>query len=291
MEKWICIRYDYVPEYYKMCMIQGHDEDQFYVKHLELYKDKKKKEANNTKEENKVENKDKGQTEEVNSGDEGFIGPRRKNGGRKPQQGWRNQPQYQWNVSTKNKFGTLVKEGDNGQQGKEKAPEKEPIPTKEWVEGTFKKKERGKDVLNKDQASTTKEPDPTDKESPQGARSGNLKEKQQSLSVSTKGDSQIAELNVNDGMEDPQLADSVSNTTKEIGGQNQAQLPQEKNPTEDSVEGTDKRDDDEDLIEAIDLEKGDELEHNIQHISNARDLSPRHSNSLKTKKGRSKMPL
>lgn len=57
---------------------------------------------------------------------------------------------------------------------------------------------------------------------------------------------------------------------------------------EDSAEGTDQRDDDKDLIEAIDLEKGYELEHNIQHISNARDLSPRHSNSLKTKKG---MPL
>lgn len=123
-------------------------------------------------------------------------------------------------MSTKNKFGTFVKEVDNGQQGKEKAPEKEPILTKELVEGTFKKKERGKDVLNKDQASTTKKPDPKDKESPQGARSGNLKEKQQSLSVNIKGDSQIAKMNVSEGMEDPQLANSVSNTTKEIGGQN-----------------------------------------------------------------------
>lgn len=41
-----------------------------------------------------MENRDKGQTEEVNFGDEDFIGPRRKTCRRKPQQGQRNQPQY-----------------------------------------------------------------------------------------------------------------------------------------------------------------------------------------------------
>lgn len=38
MEKFIRIKYDYVPKYCSTCMIQGHDEDQCFVKHLELYK-------------------------------------------------------------------------------------------------------------------------------------------------------------------------------------------------------------------------------------------------------------
>lgn len=85
MEKWIHIRYDYVLKYYKTCKIQGYNEDQYYVKHPELYKDKQEKEADDTKKEDKVENKEKGQTKEVNSRDKGFIGPRRKTGGKKPQ--------------------------------------------------------------------------------------------------------------------------------------------------------------------------------------------------------------
>ncbi|KAH0639573.1 hypothetical protein KY285_036159 [Solanum tuberosum] len=36
-DKWIRIKYDYVPKYCKTCMIQGHNEEECYVEHPELY--------------------------------------------------------------------------------------------------------------------------------------------------------------------------------------------------------------------------------------------------------------
>ncbi|XP_049410642.1 uncharacterized protein LOC125873836 [Solanum stenotomum] len=42
MEKWIRINYDYVPKYCKTCMIQGHNEQECYVEHPELYPTKEK---------------------------------------------------------------------------------------------------------------------------------------------------------------------------------------------------------------------------------------------------------
>uniref|UniRef100_A0A0V0IVW8 Putative ovule protein n=1 Tax=Solanum chacoense TaxID=4108 RepID=A0A0V0IVW8_SOLCH len=36
-EKWITIKYGYVPKYYKSCKLQGHNEQECFVIHLELY--------------------------------------------------------------------------------------------------------------------------------------------------------------------------------------------------------------------------------------------------------------
>ncbi|KAH0711972.1 hypothetical protein KY289_007931 [Solanum tuberosum] len=46
VEKWIIIKYDYVPKYCQTCMIQGHNEEQCYVVHPELhpYKEKSQQE-------------------------------------------------------------------------------------------------------------------------------------------------------------------------------------------------------------------------------------------------------
>lgn len=38
LEKWIRIKYDYIPKYCKRCKIQGHDEENCYMKHPKLYK-------------------------------------------------------------------------------------------------------------------------------------------------------------------------------------------------------------------------------------------------------------
>lgn len=62
-EKWIKINYDYILKYYKSCKIQGHDEQQCYVLHSNLYpkvppKDTKVEDAGNNKE---GEGKDKQQ--------------------------------------------------------------------------------------------------------------------------------------------------------------------------------------------------------------------------------------
>ncbi|KAH0696108.1 hypothetical protein KY290_015812 [Solanum tuberosum] len=42
LEKWIRIKYDYVPKYCKTCMIRGHNEEQCYVEHPELFPKKEK---------------------------------------------------------------------------------------------------------------------------------------------------------------------------------------------------------------------------------------------------------
>lgn len=55
------------------------------VSNIQNYTRISRKMSQMTQRRKKVENKEKGQTKEVNSGDKGFIGPRRKTGGKKPQ--------------------------------------------------------------------------------------------------------------------------------------------------------------------------------------------------------------
>lgn len=64
-EKWVQIKYDYLLRYYQIYLIQGHNEEQCYVKNSELFKkkvdkkgeeNKKKKEAENTKQKLSNEN-------------------------------------------------------------------------------------------------------------------------------------------------------------------------------------------------------------------------------------------
>lgn len=57
VEKSVRIKYNYLPKYCKSCKIQGHDEEQCYVLHPELYP-KKQKEEDKTADEKKNE-KDK----------------------------------------------------------------------------------------------------------------------------------------------------------------------------------------------------------------------------------------
>lgn len=55
-EKWIPIKYDYLPKYCETCLIQGHDETQCYVKNPKLYK---------KKEEVRERRKRKGRTKQI----------------------------------------------------------------------------------------------------------------------------------------------------------------------------------------------------------------------------------
>ncbi|KAH0761356.1 hypothetical protein KY290_017429 [Solanum tuberosum] len=48
---------------------------------------------------------------------------------------------------------------------------------------------------------------------------------------------------------------------------------------------------DEEIQHMREIEEDDSMEYNIQQISKAGDLSPRHTNSLKAKKGRPTIPL
>ncbi|KAG5631116.1 hypothetical protein H5410_002833 [Solanum commersonii] len=114
VEKWIRIKYDYVPKYCKTCKLQGHDEKAYYVMHPELYpKEEKEKQ------------------DETEVGEE----QRQKNGfGREQQhkrvwvtQQWnkRLMPQEEGGVKALNKFNAL--EVDEGQ------PESRPHGEKENV--------------------------------------------------------------------------------------------------------------------------------------------------------------
>lgn len=54
VSKWVTIKYDYLPKYCKTCKLQGHDEEECYVLHPELFDDTKE-------EEKKGENTNKGE--------------------------------------------------------------------------------------------------------------------------------------------------------------------------------------------------------------------------------------
>ncbi|KAH0639802.1 hypothetical protein KY285_036388 [Solanum tuberosum] len=78
VEKWVKIKYDYVPKYCQTCMIQGHNEEQCYVVHPELHPFK---EEDKKAEESKEDGKGKDtlvQVEDKRKGD-GFVEPRCKN--------------------------------------------------------------------------------------------------------------------------------------------------------------------------------------------------------------------
>lgn len=50
VEKWIPIKYDYVPKYCTECKLQGHNKKKCYIIHSELYPKKEKKEMAETEE-------------------------------------------------------------------------------------------------------------------------------------------------------------------------------------------------------------------------------------------------
>ncbi|WMV45111.1 hypothetical protein MTR67_038496 [Solanum verrucosum] len=134
-EKWIKIKYDYVPKYCQMCMIQGHDEEQCYVVHPELhpYKEKSGNDRGKQIEERPSKGDEKGTElmgrEEDNlhmRKGEDFVEPKRKFWG-----GGRNkEPQKVWNkvgIITGNKFNLL----DTGNQEQSLNQEEEQTNGKE----------------------------------------------------------------------------------------------------------------------------------------------------------------
>lgn len=42
VSKWIQIRYDYLPKYCKTCKLQGHNKEECFVLHPELFEERKK---------------------------------------------------------------------------------------------------------------------------------------------------------------------------------------------------------------------------------------------------------
>ncbi|KAK4731699.1 hypothetical protein R3W88_024687 [Solanum pinnatisectum] len=128
VEKWIRIKYDYVPKYYTTCKLQGHDERAYYIVHAELYpkedKDNKDKVLEGERKDDKGKGTDiKGQQ----NGDEQIFNKHRlKNGFGKGVQQKRTGVIQQWNkkirphekgvVTTVNKFTALMWKKDKVKQ-------------------------------------------------------------------------------------------------------------------------------------------------------------------------------
>ncbi|WMV48459.1 hypothetical protein MTR67_041844 [Solanum verrucosum] len=151
-EKWIKIKYDYVPTYCKSCKIQGHNEQQCYVIHPELYPKKDGEDGEKNKKEGEVQEGETGKKhmimvqqslrtqeqykeQKITNG-----GMWRKEGRGKPEQIWNKKSTQQNVVSTDNKFEALA--------DSEKKPAIDAAlleietgqGTKHWVEKTFGEK-------------------------------------------------------------------------------------------------------------------------------------------------------
>ncbi|KAH0649909.1 hypothetical protein KY284_029821 [Solanum tuberosum] len=159
MEKWVRIKYDYVPKYCKTCMLQGHDEQQCFVEHPELYpkKEKKNVEADDREERGKTQKTNEANQDEEKDNLEKRIAIQQKEKTNKFEEskfkrgGWRKQPEKVWakvDIPTGNKFGALENDAKEGEATEcSKRIENQAFDklitqvtketSKEWVEGSF----------------------------------------------------------------------------------------------------------------------------------------------------------
>ncbi|KAH0672954.1 hypothetical protein KY290_025238 [Solanum tuberosum] len=132
-EKWITIKYDYVPKYCKNCNLQGHNENECFIIHPELYQETEGTEAYKKEQVRRGDEElPKEDTRKAKVGEnEVFQEQRRKTyhkGGRqqykgKVEQKWNPIPQVQEKgTATSNKFGVLdnTKEDERTNNEKEK---------------------------------------------------------------------------------------------------------------------------------------------------------------------------
>lgn len=109
-EKWVTIRYDYVPKNCKTCKLRGHNAKECFIIHPELYpkeeeeenkenkEDDKKKGnlAGEKKEGNDTTKEDKGKTKQGENTE--FQEQKRKKGSRKGRQNHRGRMEMRWNL-------------------------------------------------------------------------------------------------------------------------------------------------------------------------------------------------
>ncbi|KAG5611101.1 hypothetical protein H5410_022382 [Solanum commersonii] len=156
VEKWVKIKYDYMPKYYKTCMIQGHDEEQCYVEHPELHPARQNvsKEISEMQRHGQGEREENTEIMENTKGREGqhkrwegdnkeerFQGEKHNKEG--PSKKVINQVWSKVGVKTTNKFDALNDEDtDMLEQGTLGNSESRDVSTKQWVEDTFSKLNR-----------------------------------------------------------------------------------------------------------------------------------------------------
>ncbi|KAH0635878.1 hypothetical protein KY289_035793 [Solanum tuberosum] len=290
-EKWIKIKYDYVPKYCQTCMIQGHDEEQCYVVHPELhpYKEKSGNDGGKQIEERPSKGDEKGTKlmgrEEDNlhmRKTEDFVEPKRKfwGGGRnkKPQKVWK-----KVGIITRNKFNLL----DTGNQEQSLNQEEEQTNGKEIEMEQRQSKEISRGLQNSShnkQMHTTKI----------SSNSKNMTEEEKETSSEhtvSEARNRIEKQGVGSRHTTRRESDATSRNLVAIESGEENENCYEK---EEILKGTDLiNGENEGLQHKKDTEENSDMKYNIQQISKAGDLSPRHTNSLKygARKGITVIPL
>ncbi|KAG5596571.1 hypothetical protein H5410_037803 [Solanum commersonii] len=140
VEKWIKIKYDYMPKYCKTCMIQGHDEEQCYVGHPELHPARQKGSTWTTDMQKHEQGEMKYKNEETAKGKE--EGKHNKGG---PSKKAINQVWNKVGVITTNKFDALNDKEETctlQQVTSGNVDGREEVSTKQWVDDIFSKPTR-----------------------------------------------------------------------------------------------------------------------------------------------------
>ncbi|KAH0689108.1 hypothetical protein KY289_016466 [Solanum tuberosum] len=155
IEKWIRIKYDYVPKYCMNCRIQGHNDQECYVIHPDLYP-KASEAGEDTTEQNKKEVKGIGAHQRE----------RRETNQHRGQEDIHNQKHKKWGWE-RNKFDALRELEEDGEdenpheKGNTKANHEVVVEsTRKWVEEVFNEKEKGGATCSKresDQSGSNKE--------------------------------------------------------------------------------------------------------------------------------------
>ncbi|KAG5605619.1 hypothetical protein H5410_027111 [Solanum commersonii] len=250
-DKWIQIKYDYLPKYCTTCSIQGHDEDQCYVKNPELYKKR---------------SKDRGKEDKEKARNNPLV----------------DNPLEGKKVNTQNKFANLGGKGEKGELLAGDQQDKDKIniqSTKEWVEGTFPRKESPEKVSDRE-ADKVQEDVQINKEianknvhtaSSEG-HGGNEIREGSAVNQSYHSDTADTATNIVEGNHaDPVHVDSNDGMSGHGGGSDGV-----KDGGPDNMKGGD---------------ENEGTEEHIDNVSKAGDLSPRHIDSLHAKGGKSHVPL
>ncbi|KAH0639363.1 hypothetical protein KY285_035949 [Solanum tuberosum] len=298
VEKWVKIKYDYVPKYCQTCMIQGHDEQQYYVVHPDLHPNREKSEYDEGKKvegkhnRNKnIDNDTKGKESEQHHGrKEEFVEQKhRKWGGA----GRNKKPAKVWNkvgIATGNKFnlldsGNLVRGEDQiVERVNETAAEQKSVQSKVNSPGrqNSNNKELEENTSNKGMDNTERRSTPHNKHK-LGVDCGSITKhvETQSKDLHEVHNEELLLKSGEEGSSYMAIRDSVT-TPRKLFETSIGEI--RINQGEDAVipKGPDLIDEEEEVLQQRkDTEEDEDIKFNIQQISKVGDLSPRHTNSLK----------